>query len=207
MVGRSGTGKTTLGIDFILGTHHQRVAIADHEGEFATRLRVPLNLSWSAFYDALEKQRISCLDITEVDESGSEAAFDEMCAQVLDLQKTVFQGHGFDMLLVVDEVQKYTSAQYVSPHFKNCLETGRKWGLDTLSLSQRPNGINTAIREQFTEIFFFRMIEENSHKFGEYFGISAEEQSALADGEYIYLNMKTGERRPGRIDWAKKISA
>jgi len=199
IVGQSGTGKTTLGIRYLLNSHHGRIVVADHEGEFAQRVKVPLNLTWGTFYDALEKQRIACLDITEVDAGKSEETFDELCRVTLDLSKTVFQPHKMETLLVIDELQKYSSSHFVSDGFKTALETGRKWSLDTLSLSQRPNGINAAAREQFTEIFFFRMRDMNSHKFGEYFGLSSDKQSDLPDGHYIYMNMKSGEMRDGQL--------
>lgn len=202
IVGRSGTGKTTCGIRYLLPSHHDRIVVADHEGEFAVRLGVPLNQSWEEFYDALERQRVTCLDITEVSPGDTAGAFDRMSETVLDLCKTVFEPKGMETLLVIDEVQKYTTAHTVPPNFLSALETGRKWNLDTLSLSQRPNGINTALREQFTEIFFFRMTERRSHEFGEYYGLTAEEQSGLDDGEFIYLNMRTGERRQDRL-WPK----
>lgn len=207
IVGNSGTGKTTCAIRYLLPSHHQRVVIADHEGEFAERLAVPLNLNWPDFFRALETQRVICLDITEISPGETVETFNRLAAEILDLNKTVFEPKGMETLLVIDEVQKYTTAHSVPVDFKNCLETGRKWNLDTLSLSQRPNGINTALREQFTEVFFFRMQDKNSHEFGEYFGISADEQDGLSDGHFIYLNTKSGQRRPGRLWNGSKILA
>lgn len=205
VVGKSGTGKTTLALRYLLNSHHQRIVIADHEGEFAHRLRVPLNLDWGSFYSALETQRVICVDITELDPEGAEAAFDQLAESLLDLCKTVFEPKGLETLLVMDEVQKYTSPHTMPLNFKNCMETGRKWNLDTLSISQRPNAINGAMKEQFTEMFFFRLKDENSHKFGAYFGLSPEEQDGLADGEYIYMNMQDGTTRKDRLWEEKKL--
>lgn len=207
IVGQSGTGKTTAAIRYILGSHHARIAVADHEGEFAHRLNVPLNLSWETFYDALQVQRICCFDITEISPGFSNETFDLFCQSVLELNKDVFEPKGMETLLVIDEVQKYTTSHKVPEHFKACLETGRKWNLDTLSLSQRPNGIHGDIREQFTEVFIFRMNDPLSHEFGEYFGIAGADQSALKDGEFIHLNRKTGTRRAGSLWTGAKIIA
>jgi len=194
-VGQSGTGKTTGAIRYILPSHHGRVVIADHEGEFAHRLRVPLSQTWEEVWAALETQRVVCCDITELSPDGTEAAFDQLSAEILDLAKTTFEPRNIEVLLVMDEVQKYVTVHDMPPHFKNCLETGRKWGLDTLSISQRPNAMNGAMKEQFTEMFFFRLQDPNSQKFGDYFGLSREEQTELRDGEYWYMNMKTGGRK------------
>jgi hypothetical protein len=198
-VGKSGTGKTTLGLRYLFNSHHGRVIVADHEGEFALRLNIPLCQSWSEFYASLEKNRVTCLDITELDEEGAVAAFDKMCGEVLDLCKTTFEPANLETLVVIDEVQKYASPHAIPGNFKACLETGRKYALDTFSLSQRPNRINGDMKEQFTEMFFFRMTEPNSHDFGEYYGIEPAEQMALADGQFIYLDLQRGERRTDRI--------
>lgn len=199
IVGRSGTGKTTLGITQILGQPHERVIIADHEGEFSERLKVPLCTDWKEFYDQLETQRIICLDITEVNPGETLETFDELAQSTLDLAKGVFDPKGMNCLFVIDEVQKYTSTASVPEGFKTLMETGRKWGIDTLSISQRPNKIHGDLLEQFTEIFFFQLKNPRSHIFGEYYGISAEEQMNLREGEYLYLNQRTDRRARGRL--------
>lgn len=206
IVGRSGTGKTTLGITQILGQAHDRVIIADPEGEFAERLRVPLNDNWDGFYDAVEKQRVICIDVTDIVPGESLETFNELCRKVLELAKEVFDPQNLTVLFAVDEVQKYTSTSLVPEHFKALLETGRKWGVDTLSISQRPNKIHGDLLEQFTEIFFFQLKNPRSHIFGEYYGVSAEEQMGLDEGEFLYLNQRTDRRAKDRL-WpaGKKI--
>jgi len=206
IVGRSGTGKTTLAITQVLGQGHDRVVIADHEGEFSERLHVPLCTDWSAFYSALETQRVICLDITEVAPGQTLETFDELAKQTLDLAKSVFDGKGMTVLFVIDEVQKYTSTSTVPENFKTLVETGRKWGVDTLSISQRPNKIHGDLLEQFTEIFFFQLKNPRSHIFGEYYGVTADEQMNLSEGEYLYLNQRTDRRSRDRL-WpeGKKI--
>lgn len=198
-VGRSGTGKSTGALAYLLGSVHDRVIIADHEGEFAHRLGLPLADNFGDFYAALEKQRVVCLDITEVSPGHTDETFDELSRQTLDLAKSVFDPKGMQVLFVIDEVQKYTSAHQVPENFKALLETGRKWGVDTLSISQRPNRLHGDLLEQFTELFFFRLINQRSQQFGDYYGVTPEEQAALNPGEYIYLNQTTGRRGEGKI--------
>lgn len=199
IVGRSGTGKTTLAITQILGQSHDRVIIADHEGEFAERLRVPLNDNWPDFYDAVEKQRVVCLDITEINPGETLESFDRLTAVVLELAKTTFDPKNLTVLFVIDEVQKYTSTAAVTVNFKTLVETGRKWGVDTLCISQRPNKIHGDLLEQFTEIFFFQLKNPRSHLFGEYYGVTAEEQMSLEEGEFLYLNQRTDRREQARL--------
>lgn len=203
VVGRSGTGKNTLANNYCLTGPHGRVIIAD-DGEFAHRLRVPLNVEWDDFFDACKTQRIICFDIGErakADDLEVTEVFDELARIALELAQTVFQPRNLETLFVSNEIQKYTSAHSVPINFKNGLEIGRKWGFDTLSISQRPNRIHGDLLEQFTEIFFFKLKNKNSHKFGEYYGVSAEEQSALEDGHYIYLNQARDDTEKGAIVW------
>lgn len=199
IVGRSGTGKTTLAITQVLGQGHDRVIIADHEGEFAERLKVPLCDNWDDFYDAVEKQRVVCLDITEVAPGETLETFDGLAAKVLELARNVFDPKNLTVLFVIDEVQKYTSTHAVPVAFKTLVETGRKWGVDTLCISQRPNKIHGDLLEQFTEIFFFQLKNPRSHIFGEYYGVMADEQMALEEGEFLYLNQRSDRRERGRL--------
>jgi len=198
MVGRSGTGKNTLANSYILGSPHGRVIIAD-DGEFASRLNVPLNSTFDEFYDACERQRVICFDFGEFDPGEAESTFDTLAGIALELAQSVFQPRGLETLFVSNEIQKYTSAHRVPLNFKNGLEIGRKWAFDTLSISQRPNRIHGDLLEQFTEIFIFNLVNRNSHKFGEYYGVTAEEQLSLADGEYIYLNQTSRSTERGRV--------
>lgn len=199
VVGRSGTGKTTLAIAQILGQSHDRVIIADHEGEFAERLRVPLCDNWEDFFNAVETQRVICLDITELAPGETLETFDALAEKVLELAKAVFDPKNMTVLFVIDEVQKYTSTHSVPLNFKTMVETGRKWGVDTLCISQRPNKIHGDLLEQFTEIFFFQLKNPRSHVFGEYYGVSAGEQMGLDEGEYLYLNQRTDRRATDRL--------
>lgn len=203
IVGRSGTGKNTLANNYILTGPHGRVIIAD-DGEFAHRLRVPLNVEWEEMFSACRTQRIICFDVFERakrDEVDVVEIFDEFARIALELAQTVFQPHKLETLFVSNEIQKFTTSHIVPPNFKNGLEIGRKWAFDTLSISQRPNKIHGDLLEQFTEIFFFKLKNVNSHKFGEYYGVSAEAQSALDDGHYIYLNQGRDDTEPGQIIW------
>lgn len=197
--GKSGTGKTTIALDYIKHSKHGRVFVFDHQSEIAFRLGIVPCLSFINVLERAKTDRVVCYDPTLDFEGEMENAFDYFTQWVFTVCRDIFEPGKCEVLLVCDEIQTFVNVHFIPKPFKKCLELGRKFALDTLSMSQRPNAINGAAREQFTEIFFLKLDDPNSWKFGEFFGVNGSLLTTLTDGSYVYLNQKTGERRNGKV--------
>ena len=199
--GRSGTGKTTAALRYIQSSHHKRILIYDHAGEFSARLGIPPVIETENLSAAMGKRPIVCFDPSEEYAGSFEEGFSDLCDWFLSIGKETFAPLNQDILFVCDEVQKFVTPYNLPFAFKELLETGRKYHVDTLSLSQRPNAIHPAMREQLTEITFFRLTEPNSQKFGEHFGVYGDVLENLETGEFVYLNMNDGAQREGTLNF------
>jgi hypothetical protein len=205
--GKSGMGKTTFALRYILGSPHTRVFIFDHQGEFATRLGIAEedtagNLE--RFFELAETNRVVPFDFVPTG-YDKETAFAVFCSAAFDTARAIEEGgHKGSCLFVCDELQQFVSAQNCPPEFKQIVETGRRWNFDTLSLSQRPNAVNAAIREQFTEMILFRLQDENSLKFAGSIGADVGEVMRLPPHHYLYYNVISGGERKGELRFVRK---
>ena len=195
--GRSGQGKTSYGERYIAGSHHARVFIFDWQGEFAGRLRIP------PVYDLEEigenPARIIAFDPSEHFGGHFEEVFGAFCDIVMFQAKQVKAKSGLDCLLVCDELQRLIPVQDPPQELRNVLQTGRRAGLDTLLLSQQPNRLHNEVREQFTEIAFFKMTDTRSLEFVESRGVDPERISKLETLHYLWFNTLTDETRDGLL--------
>jgi hypothetical protein len=200
-------GKTTFALRYILGSPHTRVFIFDHQGEFASRLsiaEVDTAATVERFYELAETHRIVPFDFvgTGLDKADAFAVF---CDAAFEVAKAIEEGgHKGPCLFVCDELQQFVSAQNCPIEFKQIVETGRRWNFDTLSLSQRPNAVNAAIREQFTEMVLFRLQDENSLKFAGAIGADVEEVMRLPPHHFLYYNVINGGERKGEVQFVRR---
>lgn len=205
--GKSGMGKTTFALRYILGSQHARVFIFDHQGEFAARLGIDIEDTASTlekFFELAEVNRIVPFDFT-LSGYDKETAFAMFCDAVFDTAEAIESGKkNGACLFVCDELQQFVSSQNCPPEFKRIVETGRRYNLDTLSLSQRPNAVNAAIREQFTEMVLFRLQDENSLKFASAIGADTEAVMQLQPHHFLYYNVINGGERSGEVQFVKR---
>jgi DNA helicase HerA-like ATPase len=205
--GKSGMGKTTFALRYILGSPQTRVFIFDHQGEFAVRLGIEEKdtaTNLERFFELAEVNRIVPFDFT-VSGADKESAFAAFCDAAFDTAEAL-ESSGHSSLFVCDELQQFVSAQNCPPEFKRIVETGRRYNLDTLSLSQRPNAVNAAIREQFTEMILFRLQDENSLKFATAIGADTDAVMRLPPHHFLYYNVINGGERAGEVSFVKRGS-
>jgi len=206
--GKSGMGKTSYACRYINGSSHDRVAIFDHQGEFASRLglsREQVATDYDQFFTALETYRVVAFDFTKHYGGQMEAAFEEFCEQCFSLARRALEPAGLELLCVCDELQRFCTPTNCPPAFKNNVEVGRRYNLDTLSMSQRPNAITAAIREQFTELVLFRLQDENSLKFAAGIGVDVERVKNLPPHEFLFIQTVRGDERPGKIKFPDTV--
>lgn len=205
VVGKSGMGKTTYALRYVQGSHHDRVFVFDHQGEFRVRFNArpeQVAIDGTSFLAAAEKYRMVFFD-PAVNFGGTFAeVFAEFCGMVQEVCMDHFEPAGMQCLFVCDEVQKFCKIGSVPPQFKSILETGRRNNLDTLCLSQRPNKIDSDIREQWTEIVFFRLTDRNTLKFIEDCGAGQSEVCGLAPHEFLFFQTEKSEERRGVLEFS-----
>jgi hypothetical protein len=198
-------GKTTFALRYVLGSPQTRVFIFDHQGEFATRLGISEKdtaTDLTKFFELAEVNRIVPFDFT-VSGADKETAFAAFCDAVFDAASALEMA-GHSCLFVCDEIQQFVSSQNCPAEFKRIVETGRRYNLDTLTLSQRPNAVNAAIREQFTEMILFRLQDENSLKFATAIGADTDSVMRLPPHHFLYYNVITGGERSGEVSFVKR---
>lgn len=203
--GRSGTGKTSLCERYVVGSKYGEVFIFDHQSELAERLGVQPFYNIDDVFSEKER-RVKCYDPSYQFAGSFIEAFDAFSEAVFGLvrnRKTLWE-----TLLVCDEVQQMSPLYAPSVGFLKCLQTGRRFGLDTFTMSQQPNRISSQLREQFTEVYFTQLVDDNSLKFSRDFGIDDETIRGLqvvdeVEANYLWLNTRTGERRNGKILFKK----
>lgn len=198
VAGKSGKGKTTFAERYLIGSHHDRVFIFDHQGEFSLRLKCPTVRSFGEMRDALQSQRVLCYDFAQdAEANGMADSFDDFCAEVFSICKFYLEPHKVESLLVCDEIQKVTGPYGIPEPFRNVIETGRRYNLDTLTMSQQPNAVHNSLRNQVTEMVLFNLGDENSLKFARERGLDPDDVLLLPDLHYNWYQMDRGEKRSG----------
>ena len=203
--GMSGMGKTGYGERYIIGSHHGRVFIFDHQAEFFIRLNLRPVVKFEHIRRRAETERIVCYDYSYDFPGNLEDAFDLFCDEVFDLNKTYLEPQKVESLLVCDEIQKVCTPNECPQPLKNILQTGRRFNVDTLSLSQQPNRIHNEQRVQVTELVMFHLNDENSLKFTKNCGLDTEPIQRLKPLQYRWHNMLTGEVRTSTLDFPKLL--
>lgn len=200
-------GKTSFALRYIHGSKHNRIAIFDHQSEFASRLEIPpekVAVDSMGFIRLLETERVVPFDFSVNWPGYKEEAFVYFCDLVYDVAKFGLEPKGLDCLFICDELQQFVNAAQSPVEFKQILETGRRFNLDSLTLSRAPNRLNTSTREEFTELILFRLDDINSLKFAEGVGANVAEVQSLSPHEFLYYNVIRGGERRGKVEFREK---
>jgi len=204
--GKSGMGKSTYNLRYIIGSHHDRVFIFDHQGEYQIRLNLIPCFTMAEVRRRAATERIIAFDYTKFHRGQMAESFDMFCDDIFNLCVDHLEPQGIESLLVCDEVQKVCTANECPQPLKNVMQTGRRFNLDSALMSQQPNRIHNEVREQVTELIMFNLNDENSLKFVKKMGLDEQpiiRQPAL---NYIWFNLMTGESRPGVISYSEKVN-
>lgn len=204
-------GKTTWAIRYIHGSQHDRVFIFDHQNEFAHRLEIEAEKvahNTEEFLRLAEVQRVVCFDFTENFPGLKRECFASFCELVFQTAQEL-EHQGKECLFVCDELQQFvtgTQIESVPSEFRQILETGRRRGLDSLSLSRAPNRVNVAVREEFTELIMFKLNDKKSLQFATDIGADTDAVSRLNPHEYLYYNIITGREAGAKLEFHGKKS-
>lgn len=204
IVGKSGTGKTSYAERYIVGSHHDRVWIYDHQGEFQQRLNLLPVYDFDELYERASKERILCFDYSAAYPGQLEECFDLFCTYIFDFNRQFLVPKKFEALFVCDEVQKCTGPQNMPQPFKDIVQTGRRFNLDTLCLSQQPNELHNSHRNQITHFTAYRLIDYRALEWIDKLGVDTDPITKLPDLHYRWHDLANGEIREGKIDYPVK---
>ena len=103
-------------------------------------------------------------------------------------------------IVLVDEVWRFCSPAFIPPELAACVQTGRKWELETVFATQRPQRINESILGEVTEAVSFHLIGANAvEKMAANYDFNAEEIGRLPAGHWVSRSMVTGGEMRGRM--------
>lgn len=193
VTGRSSSGKSTLLQTLITEGATRTTFIFDPEGEFSERLK----LTASPTLAGLGEDQISLF--TPGANTVWADEFDDFCFFCFNFA-TLFPGRS---LMVVDELQDYVDTFTLPDTFRDCLQKGRRYGLDCLYASQQPNLLHNIIRSQTSEVYSFAQSDALSTKFVARLGVNSEAVLALHDLEFIHKQIGRPETK-GKIVFDKR---
>lgn len=204
ITGTSGTGKTTLFWAQLRAEKARLKFVFDHQGEFSSRFKVAPVFDIEGLCEKTSLGGYVCFDPARMiaggsfrDESGrlspNQMAFAFFCDYVFEVSQTL-KGR---KILACDELQKLVSNRDEPQELLVILDTGRRYQLDCFFISQAPNRIHNAVRNQLTVIYTFRQMDANAVKYLADNGFDENEIRNLQNGCYLWRNLDSGENGKG----------
>ena len=193
VTGTSGTGKTTLAQKLLKSEKAFVKFIYDHQGEFSQRFKVPAIRDADELLEKTAKGCYVCYDPIDSFPGKSQQGFEFFCEYVF----RVSQALGGRKIFFCDELQKLTDTSVEPEQFLTLCETGRRFQVDIICISQAPNRIHNAIRNQLTCVYTFRQSDANALKYLQENGFDPEAVRALPKGKYIRRDLDSGEVTEG----------
>jgi septin family protein len=191
VTGTSGTGKTTLAEKILRKEKARWKFVFDHQGEFAQRFKIAPCRDERDLAAATARGGWVCFDPLPSFPGKAGQGFEFFCDYVFAIAQR-FPGR---KILFCDELQKLIDTKNEPVELLTICETGRRFEIDFLCISQAPNRIHNAIRNQFTQVYTFRQSDQNAIKYLEENGFYAEKIRSLdaKKHEWISRNLNTGE--------------
>jgi len=177
ITGKSGTGKTELLLLRIAESRHDYLFIFDPDLEFAARAGVDYCCDLASAAECLKRKIPVCFDCSEIFPGDRVGGFTLFCEWVYQICK-VLPGR---KVLVIDEIQKYVmpSPSHAPAPFQMLLDEGRRFKVDMILVSRRPNKVNEAIRAELTETICFQHTDRRPLIWLEEDGLDPDEVRAL----------------------------
>jgi len=197
VTGVSGTGKTTLFEKLIRKEKARWKFVFDHQGEFsarfgheaATDIPTLCEHTGRGGYVIFDPVKFANEAGTDGERRGLPGAFAFFCDFVFAMSENL-RGR---KILVCDELQKLVTNTKTPDELLCILDTGRRYQLDFFAISQAPNLIHNAIRNQITEIYSFRQNDKNAVQYLADAGFNENEIRNLEKFAYLWRNLATGE--------------
>lgn len=197
--GASGTGKTTFALRYLVADRGLVCRfLFDPEGEYSVRLQLPAAETSEELLFAAE-DGFCIFDPHTLFPGRMREAFIYFCSFAFETASRI-PGR---KILVTDEAWKYCSPNAIPDSLANCIQTGRKRGLEMLFATQRPNRLNEAITNEVTELVAFRLQGNNALARVEELGANPQLVSQLLPGQFISISCESGRELTGAL-WGMK---
>ena len=196
IAGRSGSGKSTFARRYLRNVRGVAARLLwDDQGEYARAFRLPVANS----VEDLERDLPSgwvCFDPSTLFPGNPAAGFAFFCDWAFAVSG---RGPGRKILLV-DEVWRFCSPGWIPPELAAAVQTGRKWELETVFATQRPQRINESILGEVTEAVSFHLTGSNAAaRMEDEYGFNAEEIGRLPAGHWESRSMVSCGMLRGRL--------
>lgn len=190
ITGASGEGKSTYFTRFVynsLGTIYNKIYVFDHQAELVTRLGCQPSYTEDDLTKAWERNNLIVFDPSVIFPGETENAWNFFCEWTFERCQNNL---GYKKLLACDELQMFSSTKELP--WEQCLiiETGRKYELDFLGISQQYNLVHNRVRNQMTELITFRQEDKLVLDALEEKGFQSDSVKRLSKGEFLIRNTK-----------------
>lgn len=161
-------------------------------GEFAKRLGEKISSDREELAAHIDEgRRVICYDAETGETDPTGEGFEWFCGMAFELSgKTAGR-----KLIVVDETQDLIDPWEMPTSLGNILSRGRRRMMDTCLVGRAANALNTVARDQVSELYCFRLTDDNSMKYPASLGLDTDEIRNLKDTHFIYRNNRTGETK------------
>ena len=189
----SRTGKSTLASRLIYTHPAETVLIYDWQGgEFARRLGATLATSREQLAtDIQEGKRIICYDAETGEADVKGEGFDWFCGMAFELAGNL-PGR---KLFVCDEMQDLIDPYNITENLDNLLTRSGRRMMDTCFIGSAANALHNRARNQVSELYHFRVIDESALAYSKSLGMEPESIRNLPDCQFIYRDNRTGETK------------
>lgn len=195
ILGVKRTGKSTLAFRLIDSHPVPLVLIYDWQGaEFSRRLGVRPLESREAVGQALRRgDRIICYaaEKGETKETLKGEGFEWFCDMAFEIAGHV-PGR---KLFCVDECQALIDPYTIPEPLSRILDRGGRRMMDTCLIGSSANALHTESRNQISEVYVFRCIDENAVKYPKSIGMDPDQIRALPDCRFVFWEARTGNRK------------
>jgi hypothetical protein len=199
VTGQSGQGKSTYFARFLANGYrsvYDKIFVYDHVGEIANRLNIPPAYTEEDLARAWEEGFV-CFDPAQLFPGETDTGWNFFCEWTFERCQ---RNMGYAKLIAVDELQMFSSTAALSWEQCCVVETGRKYELDFLAISQQMNLIHNRLRNQLTEIVSFRQEDVLILDALEDRGFDPNALRALGKGQYLIRNFQNGACATGQLD-------
>lgn len=194
ILGRSGSGKTTFALRYLLNVPAACRFVFDDRGQVAQRLRITPAGTLDEIEAAIPSRWV-VFNPHRMFPGRLKEAFAWFCKFAFDASG---RGPG-KKVLFVDEVWQWCDPNRCPPELLTVVQTGRVYGLELLTVTQRPNRLNGALLDQATELVAFSLLGDNGLDRIAELGVTPEAVAALPKGQFIAFNLDSGATLSGRM--------
>lgn len=178
--GASGTGKTSFALRLLANEPVAHAFLYDPDGEFSARLGVPAALT-AAQLDRSLGLGFTCFDPFTHFEGRPLEGVDFFAAWAWEVSSRLPGTKAF----FLDEFQRYAPPTSIPRHLAKVLEAGRRVGLETIAVTNRPSQIHGSAWQQVTEVVAFQSPGPSAAEALRPHGFDPEEVSRLPQLHWI----------------------